>query len=510
MTDPALRARRRSIRRPTVRAARPRLAALAFLLASVLASASASASAPEHPNLVVILADDLGWQDVGYHGSEIETPTLDRLAAAGAELDRFYAMPTCSPTRAALMTGQLPLRLGVLRPLSKNDPTGLPLDRQLMPELLLDAGYQTALAGKWHLGALDRAYHPNQRGFESFYGHVSGGVGYWDHVHGGHYDWQRDGTTVRTDRYTTHLIAEEAERVIRARDPAKPLFLHVAFNAPHLPNEAPEVALARYAHVADPRRRAHAAMVSELDAGVARIVRALEAEGIARDTLLWFQSDNGGLNEAAAPPLVERVLALADRIFDRPFPIRALRFLRTNVEDGGADNGPFRMGKQSVYEGGVRVPAFVVWPGRIEPRRVDERVSVADALPTLLEAAALAPVEGQVLDGASRWDVLTGRAETPPPDLATVSVDGHAYYRGDLKLIRRSDGAHELYDLARDPYEANDLAGERPGDVDALAARLDAFPRGEDVGLPLWRILFDPDEFGGEERFEPMAERTRP
>ena len=482
----------------------------ALVLLYIHPAAADAQVAPSHPNIVVILADDMGWKDVGYHGSEIETPNLDQLAASGAELDLFYAMPTCSPTRAALLTGQLPLRLGVVRPLSKNNPTGLPLDRKLLPQFLEDAGYQTALSGKWHLGYLDRAYHPNQRGFQSFYGHVTGGVGYWDHVHGGGYDWQRDGVIVRNARYATHLIAEEAERVVRERNRSKPLFLYVAFNAPHLPNEAPETALDRYAHIEDPRRRAHAAMVSELDAAVGRIVRALESEGIAGDTILWFLSDNGGLNEASAPALFKRILGIANRIFDRPFPLRILRFLQTNVEDGGADNGPFRMGKQSVFEGGVRVPSFVVWPGTIAPRRVDERVSVADVLPTLLEAASLPTAEDQVQDGASRWDVVTGSGSTLPPDLATVSADGVAYYSGDMKLIRTSAGEHHLFDLSRDPSEANDLATVQPDVVEALAAKLDAFPRGRDVALPLWRFVFDPDEFGGEERAAPMTDRTRP
>lgn len=481
-----------------------------LVAAAVLACLLPARTDAAPPHIVVILADDMGWKDVGFHGSEIRTPTLDALAAAGAELDRFYAMPTCSPTRATLLTGQLPLRTGVLGPLSKNNPTGLPLDRKLLPQFLQVAGYQTALAGKWHLGFLDRAYHPNQRGFESYYGHVSGGVGYWDHVHGGHYDWQRDGVIERNARYATDLIAEEAERVIRERDPAKPLFLYVAFNAPHLPNEAPETALARYAHIEDPRRRGHAAMVSELDAAIGRIVRVLEEEGIERDTLLWFMSDNGGLNEATAPISYKRILAFADWIFDRPFPFRVLNFLQTNIEDGGADNGPFRMGKQSVHEGGVRVPAFVVWPGTLAPRRVDARVSVADILPTVLEAAGLPAVEGQVLDGVSRWDVVTGTGSAPPPDVATSSSDGLAYYHGDLKLIRAKGGEHHLFDLARDPFEANDLADERPADVAALAAKLDAFPRAEDVRLPIWRAALDPDEFGGEERLPPMTDRTQP
>jgi arylsulfatase A-like enzyme len=185
---------------------------------------SAAADAPKRPNVVIILADDLGWRDVGYHGSEIATPRLDRLAAEGVVLDRFYAQPTCSPTRAALMTGKAPLRLGVVSPLSKNNPTGLPLGERLLPEHLREAGYQTFLTGKWHLGHRHRDYLPTARGFDHFYGHATGGIGYWDHVHGGGLDWQRNGETLREEGYSTHLIADEAVRLIETRDPGRPFF----------------------------------------------------------------------------------------------------------------------------------------------------------------------------------------------------------------------------------------------------------------------------------------------
>jgi arylsulfatase A-like enzyme len=175
------------------------LAAL-VLLATV---PSAAADAPKRPNVVIILADDLGWRDVGYHGSEIATPRLDRLAAKGVVLDRFYAQPSCSPTRAALMTGKAPLRLGVVSPLSKNNPAGLPLGERLLPEHLREAGYQTFLTGKWHLGHRHRDYLPMARGFDHFYGHATGGIGYWDHVHGGGLDWQRNGETLREEGYST-------------------------------------------------------------------------------------------------------------------------------------------------------------------------------------------------------------------------------------------------------------------------------------------------------------------
>ena len=284
----------------------------AILLTSLMLIASCSSRAglpelapaageqPLYPNIVIIMADDLGWNDVGFNGSEIRTPNLDRLAAEGVVLNRFYAQPTCSPTRAALMTGQSPLRLGVLAPMSKNMQNGLPLSERILPQYLQDAGYHTALLGKWHLGGNRRPYHPNNRGFDYVYGNLHGGIGYWDHVHGGGYDLQRNGKTVREEGYVTDLIAEEAVRVIAERDIARPLFLMASFNAPHLPNEAPEAAISSYSDIPDPRRRVHAAMVSQFDAAVGEIVTALEAEGLIDNTIIWFLSDNGGLIPAPA------------------------------------------------------------------------------------------------------------------------------------------------------------------------------------------------------------------
>ena len=179
-------------------------------------------AALSHPNIVIILADDMGWRDVGYHGSEIKTPNIDALAAKGVILDRYYAQPTCSPTRSALMTGRSPMRLGVVQPLSKLAPTGLPLGEKLLPQYLKDANYQTVLTGKWHLGGRQRAYLPNERGFDQFYGSVNGGIGYWDHVHGGGLDWQRNGKTLREEGYSTALLADQAIKLVRGRDTSIP------------------------------------------------------------------------------------------------------------------------------------------------------------------------------------------------------------------------------------------------------------------------------------------------
>jgi arylsulfatase A-like enzyme len=228
---------------------------MAFLM--VLISAATWA---QSPNIVLIVADDLGWKDVGYNGSEINTPNIDALARDGVTLTDFYVHATCSPTRAALMTGQSPMRHGIYHALGKNTQGSLPLSLKLLPEFLGEAGYQSVMVGKWHLGHATSAMLPMARGFEAVYGHYTGGVGYWDHVHGGGLDWHRDGKALREEGYATHLQADEAVRLIRERDRERPLFLYTAFSAPHLPNEAPAETIARYSGIDNENRRIHAAV----------------------------------------------------------------------------------------------------------------------------------------------------------------------------------------------------------------------------------------------------------
>ena len=278
---------------------------------------------------------------------------------------------------------------------AQDNAKGLPLALNTLPDYLRQLDYQTALVGKWHLG-VKKLYHPNQRGFDSFYGNLSGAVGYWDHVHGGHYDWQRNGKTFREDGYVTHLQAAEAVRVLRTRDKERPLFLFLSLGAPHLPNEAPQQAINAYAHIDDERRRVHAAMVSELDTAVGDVMAALNAEGMADNTLIWFLSDNGGLTDyRGMPQAFYRVLDTAKWIWGADIPIRFIEFMRSNTEDGGSDNSPLTGAKGSVREGGIRVPGIVRWPDKMPRGKFDTRLSVLDILPTLLDAAEgpLLPVE---------------------------------------------------------------------------------------------------------------------
>ena len=466
------------------------------------------------PNIVLIMADDLGWRDVGYHESEIQTPAIDRIAEAGVALERFYVQPVCSPTRAAVMTGKSPARLGVVRPISKLDPTGLPLSEEILPQILARAGYQTLMAGKWHLGHAERRYFPSERGFEEFYGHVTGGIGYWDHNHGGGHDWQRNGSTVREEGYATHLIGDEAVRLLRERDRSRPTFLFASFNAPHLPNEAPGETVRSYPGSLGEDRRIHAAMVAELDAAVARILAALEAEGLEGNTLVWFLSDNGGINRSSFPPGLVRLLGRLEAWFGRPLPLEFLEFFAEQVDRGASDNTPLRRGKTSVYEGGVRVPSAIWWPGNTVPGTSNAFVTAQDVLPTLLQAAGLQALLPEDLDGAARWEAILG-AETPVPDYLVEGLDGVALYQPPWKLVLPGsplpfgDPDPELYNVYDDPAEVSDLALQFPERVQEMSSVENSWPRGPEVHAPMYRIVMDPDRFGGPEDRPPWAEATR-
>jgi len=478
--------------------------AIAPLMGLALGSAPAAAR-PPLPHILLIVADDLGWRDVGYHGSEIETPHIDRIAREGLELDRFYAQPSCSPTRTALMTGKSPLRLGIDRPISKNERTGLPLDETILPQRLGRLGYRSLMVGKWHLGHYRPEYLPLARGFEHFYGNVTGGVGYWDHNHGGGHDWQRNGVTLREEGYTTHLVADEATRLVAAHDPAEPLFLYAAFQAPHLPNEAPDAAIARYSSIEDENRRVHAAMVSELDEAIGRVLGAFDARGMLDDTLVFFASDNGGATPAAAPPAARAVMGRLADWFGRPLPVAGAELLAVNVLDGGSDNRPLSKGKGSVAEGGVRVPAALWWPGQIEGGTDTGFMTASDVLPTLLDAIGEQRSIPDDLDGRSIWPALREGHELARPDYIVRGVEGLALYRPPWKLVDPDDP--KLYDVYEDPGEERDVAGEHPSLVAEMAAAAHAWPRGTGaLDRSLIQIFWDPDSFGGPEDREPWAD----
>ena len=273
-------------------------AALAVPLAG--ASAQGAGTRPARPpNIIYILADDLGWKDLGFRGSDIKTPNLDALARTGAELQDFYVQPMCTPTRAALMTGRYPLRYGLQTAvIPSGGRYGLATDEWLLPQALKESGYTTAIVGKWHLGHFDKAYWPCQRGFDHFYGAMVGEIDHFKKEAHGQGDWYRDNTLISEPGYDTTLFGNEAVRLIEAQPANTPLFLYLAFTAPHTPYQAPDEYLARYPDITDPSRKAYAAMISAMDDQIGRVVAALEAKKLRGDTLIVFHSDNGGTRSA--------------------------------------------------------------------------------------------------------------------------------------------------------------------------------------------------------------------
>ncbi|KAG1649382.1 Arylsulfatase I [Nymphon striatum] len=449
------------------------------------------------PNVVVILADDMGWNDVGYHGSEIKTPTLDRLAKQGVELNHFYVQPACSPTRSAMMTGKSSVRLGILAPLYKNSEKGLPLSETIMPQYFKQNGYQTWLVGKWHLGRFKKENWPYNRGFDHFYGNLTGGIGHYDHVHGGGLDWQRNGETIKEEGYTSHLLTKESIKLIEERKKDEPFFLELSFLAPHLPNQAPDATVAEYKHIANKKRAVHAAMVTEVDRGIQRLVEILEREGILDNTIIWFSSDNGGLNVSQEVRDNHLVVKMAEK-WGRPLPLKYYEFVRTNIENGASDNSPFREGKRSIYEGGVRVPAFIYAPKLLKQQKIESRITINDLLPTLATAANFENFDYDIRDGANQWNFLTGKIEKPNiPDYITHAMNGEAYYRDNWKLILPNGKKPELYNLVKDPTEKNNIADQNLNIVSELKEALNAISRGEPVLVPMEQHSIDPDVFGG-------------
>ncbi len=444
---------------------------LVVMLASALRAADPATS--PRPNVLFLLADDLGWGDVGYHGGEIKTPHLDKLAAAGTRLDQFYVQPVCSPTRAAFLTGRYPIRyglhVGVVRPWAQY---GLPLTERLLSQELKDAGYVTAIVGKWHLGHFEPAYLPTRRGFDHQYGHYNGALDYNTHERDGGHDWHRNDKVNRDEGYATHLLAGEASRLITEHDAKKPLFLYVPFNAVHSPFQVPEKYTEPYAHLKG-NRRLYAGMLASMDEAIGQIIDALEKKGLRDNTLIFFCSDNGGPN---------------------PGPV--------------SSNGPLRAAKGSLYEGGVRVPAIAAWTGKIKAGGiVNAPLHIVDWYPTLAKLAGVKSAPANPLDGRDAWPAITQGAATPHEDiLHNITPIGGAIRVGDWKLIvggqfsevdggvseggaakagkkggKKAEGDTgpriELFNIKTDPNEKTNLAAQEPTRLKEMQARLAAYTK---------------------------------
>ena len=430
-----------------------------LLVSALLASGAELFAAPaKRPNLVILVADDLGWNDVGYHGSDIRTPAIDRLAKSGVQLDRFYVCPICSPTRAGLLTGRYPHRFGlrntVIPPWRK---FGLDLSEQTLPEVFAKAGYKRrACIGKWHLGHYKRAYHPIERGFTHFYGHYNGAIDYFTHLREGERDWHRNFEPSADAGYSTELLGDEAVRFIKGSPEGEPFLLYLPFNAPHGPLQAQRKYLDEYGYdekagtfkkkgaakddygaegQGNRKRQTFAAMVTAMDTQIGRILDTLDSEGLAENSIVLFFSDNGA----------------------------ALKI--------GGSNKPLPGGKHSVHEGGVRVPAVIRWPAGLHgSRKFDTLMGYIDVLPTLLGLAGREkPDGGKPLDGIDLSGVLRGKTKAPD---RTFYLGQKAVISQQWKLIEG-----KLYRIDTDPTERKDVSAANPAVLSRLAKQLNAFEK---------------------------------
>ena len=431
-----------------------------FLLAGVTLAAAA-----ERPNVVIILADDLGYGDVGFTGSrDIRTPRLDALARGGVVCRNGYVTHSyCGPSRAGLLTGRYQSRFGmeINATYSPYDQfMGLPADEKTLATRLQAAGYRTGIVGKWHLGAAPN-HHPNSRGFDYFYGFLSGGHCYWpDGVtttrplvqETGRLDYSanegcylpllRNSNAAEFDEYLTTALSKDAARFVRESE--KPFCLYLSYNAPHSPLEAPKETIAKYGHIKDRNRRVYAAMVDEMDRGIGTVVDALKASGKFENTLIFFLSDNGGVG---SPPW-------------RP-------------SENWADNGPFRQGKGSWLEGGIHVPFLVHWPKQLNAGDFDGLVSALDIAATAV-ALAGGDVAGKPLDGVNLIPYLRGEKQgTPHAALFWRERNGASWAvrTPSAKYLKNAWEGGELcvFDMVDDPYESKNIIADAPEKRAALA-----------------------------------------
>ncbi len=437
-----------------------------YRIALLLLAASVTLAAQDQPNIVILLADDLGYHDVGFNGGEILTPNIDELAEEGVELERFYVHPVCSPTRAGLMTGRYPIRYGSMRAVYPPwREGGLDTSETTLADALGKAGYKhRGIFGKWHLGHSDAKYHPLKRGFTEFFGHYNGAIDYFTHEREGELDWHDGYKSAKDEGYSTDVIAAKAAHFIERRAGSGPFLCYVPFNAPHSPFQAPEADMDPYRTLAavpgdwgadvqrTKNRRILGGMIAALDRGVGTVLEALDAAGVRENTLVLFFSDNGGVG-------------------------------------GIGSNHPLRGAKASVFEGGIRVTAAVRWPAGFEGgRKSSAPMANIDVLPTVLAAAGVHAAPGKPLDGVNVLDVWAGDKERIGRELYNyIGQQGEdteqvSVITPEWKLVvlgpRITDPSADaskreilLFEIARDPNETTNVAEDHPEIVEWLMAK---------------------------------------
>ena len=446
-----------------------RLICFRVVIGLLLVGATQLVAADEpRPNILLIVADDLGWGDVGWHDGFGQTPVMDRLVREGVELDQHYVQPVCTPTRTALMSGRYPGRFGP-HALAPSNMRAMPQGTVTLASALRSLGYATSQTGKWHLGSRPE-WGPTAFGFDHSYGTLTGAADPWTHKYRhGPYEqtWHRDGKRLDEQGNATELVAAEAVR--RIEELRSPWFIYVAFHAVHTPVDAPEEYKRLYDGVVfddDPAkhdsRLRMAAMTAQVDAKIGEMIAALERTGQRERTLIVFTSDNGGVESLKN--------AYVGKVADSPL---------------NSENAPLRGEKNTLYEGGVRVCAFANWPGTLTPGKLSQPMHAVDWFPTLAHVAGYSPSDDLKWDGVDQWPALAGNDAGEPDDPAAermiyIAMQGGAALRqGDWKVIQRDGKKLLLFNLAVDPYETTDLMEVEPDRARAMSAQL-ALERAKD------------------------------
>ena len=460
------------------------LAASAFALSScaqntAVPTANAQNANPQpakKPNIILIVSDDQGYADAGFMGSkDLKTPQLDALAASGTVCTSAYVtFAVCSPSRAGFVSGRHGARMGYDTNADgdnrKNPAIGLPLSERTIGDAMKDAGYTTGIIGKWHLGSQDY-FHPNERGFDEFYGFLRGGHSYWnwepttdkDRVERENSQWgdyqapmmrQKKFEPGAEKRYLTDVLSDEAVSYVE-RNHAKPFFLYLAYNAPHTPMEASPEYLARVSKDLKGTRKTYAAMVLAMDDGIGKLRAKLQELNLSDNTLIYFVSDNGGATNQNA-----------------------------------ADNGPLRGQKGQVWEGGVRVPMIVSWPGQIPSgAKYDKPVSTLDFVPTSLGATGVDTTGTPGIEGVNLLSYLKGENKGAPHEkLFWRQYDNlWAIREGDWKMVQDKDGKRYLFDLSKDIGEKDDVMKANPEVARRLLANWREWNSTNAALIPWWR-----------------------
>ncbi|WP_281637204.1 sulfatase family protein [Flavobacterium marginilacus] len=416
--------------------------ALVFLSNQVIYAQQKKVPKEQKPNVIVIIADDAGWNDVGYNGSEIKTPNIDNLAKNGVQLNRFYVSPTCSPTRAALLTGRPASRMGILAPISDKSELKLPDSIPTLPQLLKKNGYETALIGKWHLG-LQLNSSPKAYGFDYSYGFLHGQIDQYTHRYkNGDQSWYRNGEFIDEKGHTTDLVTQESIKWLsEIRNKKENFYLQVAYSAPHFPLQEEEKWKIPYNKTAkDSSRRDYDAAMAHLDHSIGILLDNLKKQKLDENTLIIFMSDNGAMEN-----------------WDSRKEYGGIH--RSNTTLG--DNTPLRDWKTSNYEGAVRVPCVLYWKGRLKNYKNSDYISVIDFLPTILGLAGAEKLP-KTVEGQNIWNEVSANKEIKK---RPIYIRGHkqaCLIQKPWKLIQNLPSKkgmpdYELFNIEKDPEEKNNV-----------------------------------------------------